>query len=99
MIAARGMAAVAALLLNCVAAICIAAQPEGVPEPPGTAPAPAQDSAYFDADGTAHITRVVPVPSMISPEARQWLESLTHHPQIARPLADQRIAMDQWRAL
>jgi epsilon-lactone hydrolase len=96
MIAARGSAAVAALLLSCVPALCVPAQSEAVAASPG--PAPAQDSAYFDADGTAHITRVVPVPSMISPEARQWLESLTQHPQIARPLADQRIAMDEWRA-
>ena len=38
---------------------------------------PAQkDSATFDPDGTAHITRVVPMPATISPEAQKWLESL-----------------------
>ena len=35
-----------------------------------TSPAP-QDSATFDPDGTAHITRVVPMPATISPEAQQ----------------------------
>ncbi len=40
-------------------------------------PGPQQDSATFDADGTAHITRVVPMPTTISPEAQTWLESLT----------------------
>ena len=30
----------------------------------------------FDTDGTAHITRVVPMPTTISPEAQQWLQSL-----------------------
>jgi monoterpene epsilon-lactone hydrolase len=84
MIVARGFAAVAALAVTRVLAQA------GAP--------PAQDSAAFDADGTAHITRVVPVPSMISPEAQQWLESLTHNPQIARSLPEQRIAMDEWRA-
>ncbi|HEY4973051.1 MAG TPA: alpha/beta hydrolase fold domain-containing protein [Steroidobacteraceae bacterium] len=84
MIVARGFAAVAALAVSRVLA--------------QSGASPALDSASFDADGTAHITRVVPVPSMISAEAQQWLESLTHHPQIARNLADQRIAMDEWRA-
>ena len=35
-----------------------------------------QDSATFDADGTAHVTRVIPTAATISPEARKWLESL-----------------------
>ena len=33
------------------------------------------DSATFDPDGTAHVTRVIPMPATISPEARKWLES------------------------
>jgi hypothetical protein len=43
-----------------------------------------QDSASFDPDGTALITRVIPEPMLISPEARRWLESTTrnqHGPQ------------------
>jgi len=32
-----------------------------------SAPAAPQDLATFDADGTAHITRVVPMPTTISP--------------------------------
>ena len=35
-----------------------------------TAPNPQKDSATFDDDGTAHITRVVPTPTTVSPEAR-----------------------------
>jgi monoterpene epsilon-lactone hydrolase len=35
-----------------------------------------QDSATFDADGTAHLTRIIPMPATISPEAQKWLESL-----------------------
>ena len=32
-----------------------------------------KDSSYIDADGTAHITRVVPVPATVSPEAQKGL--------------------------
>jgi monoterpene epsilon-lactone hydrolase len=57
-----------------------------------------QDSATFDADGTAHITRVVPEPSMVSPEARKWLDSTTHDQHGPQTLKQRRTATDQWRA-
>jgi len=61
--------------------------------------APAQqDSATFDADGTAHITRIVPMPQTISPEAQKWLESLTHQQQGTQTLAQRRAGTDAWRA-
>jgi epsilon-lactone hydrolase len=88
----RGQAVIAAL-----AAAAVLAQSEPLPAQV-SAPGPQQDSAFFDPDGTAHITRIVPEPSMLSPEARAWLDSLTHNPQQNRPLAEQRIAMDEWRA-
>ena len=56
-----------------------------------------QDSATFDADGTAHITRVVPMPSTISPEAQSWLESLTHSTPGPETLAERRARTDVWR--
>jgi len=60
--------------------------------------APAKDSATFDPDGTAHITRVVPMPKTISPEAQAWLESLTHNISGPETLAERRARTDQWRA-
>src|ERR1700733_1495942 len=63
-----------------------------------TSSAPQKDSATFDADGTAHITRVVPMPSTISPEAQQWLESLTHSTPGPESLAERRARTDVWRA-
>jgi epsilon-lactone hydrolase len=67
--------------------------------PPTTVQSPAsQDSATFDADGTAHITRVVPEPSMISPEARKWLDSTTHSQHGPQTLEQRRAATDEWRA-
>jgi monoterpene epsilon-lactone hydrolase len=58
---------------------------------------PQDDSAAFDADGTAHLTRVVPMPSTISPEAQAWLASLAGRKSQSQTLAERRIATDAWR--
>ena len=58
---------------------------------------PPQDSATFDADGTAHITRVVPMPPTISPEAQKWLASLAERKYASQTLAERRTATDAWR--
>lgn len=60
-------------------------------------PASQQGSATFDADGTAHITRVVPMPTTVSPEAQTWLESLTHTTPGPETLAERRARTDVWR--
>jgi monoterpene epsilon-lactone hydrolase len=57
-----------------------------------------QDSATFDPDGTAHITRVVPMPSTISPEAQKWLASLLQKKSGPETLAERRAHADAWRA-
>ena len=57
-----------------------------------------QDSATFDADGTAHITRVVPVPDTVSPEAQKWLDSVNRKKSVAETLAERRARTDAWRA-
>ena len=57
-----------------------------------------KDSATFDPDGTAHITRVVPMPHTISPEAQTWLESLNHSTSGPESLAERRKHTDEWRA-
>src|SRR5437016_1167146 len=64
-----------------------------------------QDSATFDPDGTAHVTRVIPMPATISPEARKWLQSLnleSANQQKAGPLetlAERRTRTDAWRKM
>lgn len=64
-----------------------------------------KDSATFDSDGTAHVTRVIPMPATISPEARKWLESLnleSLNQQKAGPpetLAERRTRTDAWRKM
>jgi len=56
------------------------------------------DSATFDADGTAHLTRVVPMPATVSTEAQHWLESLEHTTPGPETLAERRARTDVWRA-
>ncbi len=62
-----------------------------------SASTPSADSARFDADGTAHVYRVIPMPSTVSPEAQKWLASLSEKKFAAQTLAERRIATDTWR--
>jgi monoterpene epsilon-lactone hydrolase len=59
-----------------------------------------QDSATFDPDGTAHITRVIPMPTTISAEAQKWLASLAQQ-KVGPPesLAERRTHTDAWRKM
>ena len=58
---------------------------------------PPQDSATIDPDGAAHLTRVVPMPSTISPEAQKWLASLAQSTPGPEDLATRRKHTDEWR--
>ncbi len=60
-------------------------------------PVPREDSATFDADGTAHVTRVIPMPPTVSPEAQKWLASLTTLKSGPQTLAERRKGTDEWR--
>src|SRR2546423_320389 len=55
------------------------------------------DSATFDPDGTAHIIRVVPMPSTVGPEAQQWLKEIEQESPQSKDLADIRAGTDAWR--
>jgi monoterpene epsilon-lactone hydrolase len=55
------------------------------------------DSASFDPDGTAHITRVVPMPSTVSPEAQQWLKDIEREPPQTTKLAERRASTERWQ--
>jgi acetyl esterase/lipase len=58
---------------------------------------PIEDSATFDADGTALITRVVPMPSTVSPEARKYLSGLEKGNHPTETLEQRRTGTDAWR--
>jgi len=57
-----------------------------------------QDAATFDPDGTAQITRTIPMPSTISPEAQKWLASLAQSTPGPEDLPTRRKRTDEWRA-
>ena len=63
-------------------------------------PVAPKDAATFDADGTAHITRIVPMPTTISAEAQQWLASLAKQKGSGKEtLTERRARTDEWRKM
>jgi len=56
-----------------------------------------QNSASFEADGTAYVQRVIPMPPTLSPEAQKWLASLAGRKPGPDSLAAIRAATDDWR--
>jgi len=86
----------AALLLLLFSAALLAQQPAF---PPTTAEeAPIRDTSFIDAQGTAHVTRVVPVPTTISPEAQASLRKAEPDQAPPEPLAQRRSRTDTWAA-
>ena len=78
----------AAALIPCA----LAQQSAGTPPPGATT-----DTSVIDADGTAHITRVVPLPSILSDEAKaSWSRPVS---DAAKPqtLAERRAGTDAWQ--
>jgi acetyl esterase/lipase len=65
-----------------------------------TAPssAPTTDSSSIDAQGTAHITRVVPLPQTVSPEARKYLSRSPANNGENQTIAQKRAATDAGQA-
>src|SRR6266852_6960946 len=62
-----------------------------------TSPPANPDSATFDPDGTAHVTRVVPMPSTVSPEAQQWLKDIERETPQTTNLAERRAQTERWQ--
>ncbi|HEX3659925.1 MAG TPA: alpha/beta hydrolase fold domain-containing protein [Acidobacteriaceae bacterium] len=61
------------------------------------AQAPNADTSYIDPQGAAHITRVVPIPPDLSPEARAMLARPTSDANIPQSLAQRRHGTDVWQ--
>jgi monoterpene epsilon-lactone hydrolase len=62
------------------------------------AQAPNTDTSYIDADGTAHITRVIPVPPDLSPEAKKSLSRQVSDAARPQTLEERRHGTDIWQA-
>src|SRR5690242_3644888 len=58
---------------------------------------PQTDSSYIDAEGTAHVTRVVPVPDTISAEAKKFLARQISDAPAQQTLAERRSQTDKWQ--
>lgn len=67
-------------------------------KPTTAAEAPNRDTSYIDASGTAHVTRVIPVPQTISPEAQKSLSSQEPDQGPPQPLDQRRKMTDAYTA-
>lgn len=80
-----------------LASVTLGAQ-QSAPRPTTAAEAPNGDTSYIDAEGTAHVTRVVPVPSTLSPEAQAELKHQVPDEEPPEPLALRRQRTDAYTA-
>ncbi len=87
----------AALLLLLASAAFLAAQ-QAAPQPTTAAEAPTRDTSYIDAQGAAHVTRVVPLPATISPQAQRSLARQVPDAGPSQLLAERRSSTDAYTA-
>ncbi|HVC47139.1 MAG TPA: alpha/beta hydrolase fold domain-containing protein [Terracidiphilus sp.] len=81
----------------CVAAMAAgAAALQSAPKPTTAAEAPTGDTSYIDAQGTAHVTRLVPIPEDLSPQARAFLSRRNPDAGPPETLAQRRAGTDAW---
>lgn len=66
------------------------------PKPTTAADAPARDTSYIDEKGTAHVTRVVPVPEDLSPQAQLALGHAEPDQGPPEPLEERRRKTDAY---
>ena len=92
----RSLARLLPLLLSCLA--LQAQQSATAFEPTTAAQAPTRDTSYIDAQGTAHVTRVIPVPKTISAEAQRRLSRAEPDQGPPQSLAERRTATDAYTA-
>lgn len=59
--------------------------------------APNSDSSFIDEQGTAHVTRVVPVPQTVSPEAQKSLARRVSDADPHQSLQQRRSGTDKWQ--
>ncbi len=88
----------AAFLLLLTSVVLVAQQPAAKPALQATtaAEAPMRDTSYIDAQGTAHVMRVVPIPEALSPEAKKSLSRAEPDQGPPQSLAQRRAGTDAW---
>ncbi len=83
-----------------VAVFCssVLAAQEPSHEPTTADQAPKRDTSFIDANGTAHVTRVVPVPQTVSPEAQKSISRAEPDQGPPQPLEARRKMTDDYTA-
>ena len=76
-----------------IAPAILAAQPPA-PHSTTAAEAPNRDTSYIDAKGAAHVTRIIPLPATVSPEAQVFLSRAAPDQGPAETLAERRARTD-----
>ena len=71
---------------------------QSIQQPTTAAEAPNRDTSYIDANGKAHVTRVVPVPQTVSPEAQQSISRAEPDQGPPQPLEERRKGTDAYTA-
>lgn len=89
----RSLGVLCALLL--LSSALLAQQPTR--QPTTAASAPTRDTSYIDANGTARITRVIPVPQDLSPEAQAFISHQVPDEAPEQSLAERRKMLDAWQ--
>ncbi len=78
------------------AGAALGAQQAPAPQPTTAADAATRDTSYIDAEGTAHITRIVPVPQTLSAEAQKSLRRAEPDQGPPQSLEVRRKSTDDW---
>ena len=84
--------------LAALAALTSPAAPQTPPKPTSAAEAPKRDTSYIDEKGTAHVTRVVPVPEDLSPEAQKSISRAEPDQGPPQSLEERRKGTDAYTA-
>jgi monoterpene epsilon-lactone hydrolase len=90
--------AISVLLLSSAAIFAQQPATQSVPAPTTAVEAPTRDTSFIDPQGTAHVTRVVPVPQTISSQAQLAIGRAEPDQGPPQPLADRRKMTDEYTA-
>lgn len=86
------------LVCSVIAVPVLLLSQQSLPKATTAADAPNRDTSYIDSNGTAHVTRVVPVPQTISPEAQKSLSRQEPDQGPPQPLEQRRKMTDAYTA-
>jgi epsilon-lactone hydrolase len=80
-----------------VSSLCFFSLPVSAQQGTTATQAPNEDTSYIAPDGTAHVTRVVPVPQSLSLQAQRFLAGPASDAVSTQTLEQRRIGTDAWQ--